>query len=915
MLKVSALVSTRARIIGWIYVALLVASHVVIALRGTAAPEPPPAGTVVHDLDLPRMTDSGPEPAAQGGAAKTYRLRVLEWPAKPGVPERLPVVLLHGAPSGGGSDFAALAPMLAERGSRVLAPDLPASGASGRDAPSYSISAAEHLVLAAMDALGVQRAHIVGWSQGGGPAILLADREPERVVSLTMLASIGTQETEGSGSYFFEHLKYRIGHALVGWAPELIPHFGLLGDRSHRLTLLRPFMDTDLRPMQSVLRRLATPTLILHGRHDFLVAASAAEEHHEMIGPSTLVMLRGDHFMPLGNAMPVGKDDDRQRQLEETASHTLAFMNQQELAGPVLTRGSAVFAPPEAHITQKLGGFKVSRDTPWWLIILIITLATMITEDLTIITVGILIASQSIDWGVALIGCFFAIVVGDFGLYLIGRTLGRRVLKLPLFKRVLNESSLQKWGRVLDKHTGKAVMLSRCLPGTRMPTFIAAGVLSRNPGYFVLWVSIAAFVWTPFLLGMTMLVGPRLLEVFRTVFHGPWAIVAAIAVMYLVIRWVGYETTEMGRDRLKADLKRFISPEFWPAWAFYLPMVPYYLWLSARHGGPMTPTAANPGIPEGGGVIGESKAQILSGFDPADAAMVAPFALIAPGDDHAARAAAAIEQVRTNAALRGYPVVLKPDQGFRGYGVKIARTDEDVRRYFQVMTRPVIVQAYHPGPNELGVLWARRPVAGEPVDQWPGEIFSVTHKEFPVVVGDGKRTLEVLIWDHPRLRMQGDVFTRRFDGQTDKVLGDGEVFPLGLAGNHCQGAKFTDGMHLVSQSLAQAIERLARNYRDAEGRRLDFVRFDLRYTDAAALARGEGFAIVECNGTASESTSMYDPHKSIFWTYGLLFGHWKRLFLIAQARRREGTRPMTFAHLANLYRQHRAHKPGSGVSD
>ncbi|MDX2116544.1 MAG: alpha/beta fold hydrolase [Planctomycetota bacterium] len=909
----------------WLYVALLVFSNVVAWRRLPTAPQTPP-GAQRFELALPRMTDAGP----LAGRHEPYRMSVVSWKAAQAPPldsvlarawtsvrdrlgagpgPRPPIILLHGCPSGGGADFETFAPLLAAAGYDVYAPDLPSSGASGRDAPSYSVAASGRLVLAAMQQLGIPRAHVLGWSQGGGAGLVMASLAPDKVASLTLLASIGTQETEGSGSYFFEHFKYRVGHTLLVALPEVLPHFGLLGSRATRWTLLRPFLDSDLRPMRSLMESLRTPTLILHGRHDFLVPAWGAEEHARRIVPSSLVMLDADHFIPLGP--PMGKLEA----LTDGAAHTLAFIAQHDEPGGPLVRSAAILCPPEAHITKKLGGVEITHGTPWWAIIGLIFAATMVSEDLTTITVGLLIASQSIDWGVGLLGCLIAIFLGDLSLWLLGRILGRRVLSLPFIRGAITEKSLVKWGEVLDKHTGKAVMLSRFLPGTRLPTFVAAGILSRRSHIFFMWVALAAFLWTPFLLAITIIVGPSVLEVFKSVFHGPWAIVAAIIVMFLVLRLVGYETTEMGRDRLKADLRRFITPEFWPAWIFYLPFVPGFLWMALRRG-LMTFSCANPGVPAGGGLIGESKSELLQGLERGGARdHVLPHILVRGGVPAEERAARALAAVAGTPELGGYPVILKPDQGFRGYGVKLARNEDDVIEYFRVMTRDVIVQRYHPGPGELGVLWARVPRDQGPVDSWPGEVFSATGKDFPFVTGDGKHTLELLIWNHPRLRMQADVFTTRMSDRLDSVPAAGERVSLGIAGNHCQGTKFYDAMPAITPALAERIDAIARSYRGAGGGALDFGRFDLRFTSPEELARGAGFAIVELNGTSSESTSMYDPAKSVWWTYGLLYRHWARLFRIGAARRRQGARPMSLGALVAAWRAHRRNRPGPLVSD
>ena len=42
-----------------------------------------------------------------------------------------------------------------------------------------------------------------------------------------------------------------------------------------------------------------------------------------------------------------------------------------------------------------------------------------------------------------------------------------------------------------------------------------------------------------------------------------------------------------------------------------------------------------------------------------------------------------------------------------------------------------------------------------------GRILSITDKHFPVVTGDGRSTLEDLVWAHARYRMQASTFLDR----------------------------------------------------------------------------------------------------------------------------------------------------------
>src|SRR6185295_14272029 len=62
-----------------------------------------------------------------------------------------------------------------------------------------------------------------------------------------------------------------------------------------------------------------------------------------------------------------------------------------------------------------------------------------------------------------------------------------------------------------------------------------------------------------------------------------------------------------------------------------------------------------------------------------------------------------------------FPLVMKPDVGQRGAGVKLAHSPDAVSDYFSQVANPVVVQPYHAGPFEAGVFYYRRPgcVAGQ----------------------------------------------------------------------------------------------------------------------------------------------------------------------------------------------------------
>lgn len=73
---------------------------------------------------------------------------------------------------------------------RVIAPDLPGFGESGRlDGASYGYAAQVQRLAGLLDALGVQRAHLAGNSMGGTIAVLFALQYPERVASVALIGA------------------------------------------------------------------------------------------------------------------------------------------------------------------------------------------------------------------------------------------------------------------------------------------------------------------------------------------------------------------------------------------------------------------------------------------------------------------------------------------------------------------------------------------------------------------------------------------------------------------------------------------------------------------------------------------------------------------------------------------------------
>ena len=107
--------------------------------------------------------------------------------------EGFPVLLIHGSGPGvtAWANWRGIIPQLAQH-RRVIAPDMLGFGYSERPADAqYSQQRWVEHAIGVLDALGIQQADIVGNSFGGGLALALAIRHPERVRRLVLMGSVG----------------------------------------------------------------------------------------------------------------------------------------------------------------------------------------------------------------------------------------------------------------------------------------------------------------------------------------------------------------------------------------------------------------------------------------------------------------------------------------------------------------------------------------------------------------------------------------------------------------------------------------------------------------------------------------------------------------------------------------------------
>ena len=798
------------------------------------------------------------EVAAVGGDQRTgARVQLAYQDLGSRDPQAPVLVLLHGSP-GSMHDFDQLAGAIPPD-LRVIIPDLPGFGQSDRRIPDFSAHAHSIYLDQLLEQLKTPPVHLVAFSMGGAVALELADRSPQLVASISMVSALGVEELELFGRRDLNHLLHGVQLTLIDALALAVPHFGGADHWVLGPGYAQNFFDTDQSRIRGCLERWEGPMLIVHGIDDFLVPVEAAREHHRIVPQSQLVELDASHFILW-------------TRMEDVKGHVERFVRETE-AGRAQQRDDA---SPE-RIKRAEAAFDPSDVPPasgptLLVLMLLFILGTLISEDLTSVAAGLLVAQGRLEFLPAVAACCFGVYIGDMGLFLTGRWLGRPVVERRPLRWFLTPVALERASAWLRKNGVKTIFLSRLMPGLRLPTYFAAGVLKTRLSTFAFYFLVAVLIWTPILVAISAFIGAEALALFDE--WGAMALIGLLILILLVERVVIRLFTFRGRRSLVGSWMRWTRWEFWPPWMFYPPIALHVVWLALKHRSPTLFTAANPAIPTGG-FIGESKSKILAGLD-SSRGQIARYQLL-----EMARGAGEREQLALDFLLEietGYPVVLKPDVGQRGSGVRILKSEAELLTALSKIEVDHILQEFVPGP-EFGVFYLRIPGAE------CGRIFSITEKRLPELRGDGHHTLEELILLDPRAVAMASTYTQLHAAELDRVPEAAERIELVELGTHCRGAIFINGQELLTPALEDAFEELSRSF---EG--FYFGRYDLRAESEELFREGRGFKVIELNGVTSEATHIYDSRVPLTEAWRVLREQWRLAFEIGAANVRRGAR-------------------------
>ena len=209
-----------------------------------------------------------------------------------------PLILLHGGMCTA-ETFDGQTPALAKH-FRVYLPERRAHGRTA-DVPgpiTYEIMAQD--TIAFIEAVGIDRAHLVGWSDGALVGLLVALWRPELVAKLVLMAQsvnwdgVRPELAPVLGRMTEEMVPPDLKHAYHALSPDGPDHLDTVLDK------VLPLWNTDPAFPLSDLERVAAPALVLAADDDITLSIEHAAAMQRALPNSQLAVVPGtSHAMPM----------------------------------------------------------------------------------------------------------------------------------------------------------------------------------------------------------------------------------------------------------------------------------------------------------------------------------------------------------------------------------------------------------------------------------------------------------------------------------------------------------------------------------------------------------------------------------------------------------------------------------------
>lgn len=541
---------------------------------------------------------------------------------------------------------------------------------------------------------------------------------------------------------------------------------------------------------------------------------------------------------------------------------------------------------------------------------------TFIHEDLAIITGGMLVSKDAMPAYVVFLAIVAGLLAGDIVIY----GLGWGARKVPWIYRKFYSQKVEKAKEKIEKNLVSTLVLVRLVPGILFPTYVACGFTGVAFGQFILTTITTGATYTAILLTIIVKAGHSIIPAVGTWL---WIVLFALVLGTMAFRLLRQtrlaavsENNEVvpvnalsfddhqeikGMPSLRSFQKKVAVSEKIPQLFFYSPVAIRWLLLGIKYRNLFLPTVSNPLI-EAGGLWGESKSRLMDQISHEQHKWVAPYTTVAIREDLTTEEIAGKAMRSIEEAGLSFPLVLKPDIGWQGYGVRKISDEDELKQYLCSYPRNtiLIIQKLVDWEGEAGVFYSRLP--GEE----HGRIISLTLRYFPHVIGDGRSTVRDLINGDERTRFKlrfykgKDTFHRGLsEEKLNYIPAAGEVFRLAFIGSIRVGGLYRNGSEYITQSLQERFNAIGKSIPE-----FYFGRFDIRFRSLDSLMNGEEFFIFEVNGAGAEAIHVWDASTPILDMYREMFRYQSLMFRISDMNRRRGFDPMNTGDFIKFTRRY-----------
>ena len=320
--------------------------------------------------------------------------------------------------------------------------------------------------------------------------------------------------------------------------------------------------------------------------------------------------------------------------------------------------------------------------------------------------------------------------------------------------------------------------------------------------------------------------------------------------------------------------------EYWPSYMFYLPILPYLIYLMLKSKSISFFTNVNPCI-KYSGIGSESKMNTLNLFPKS----LVPNSILIHKNCSLDKLTDTLVKNNIN-----FPIVAKPDIGFRGLLVKKIDTLYELKTYLKNNKLDTIVQSFLPHKNEFGIFVVKSPKT----DTF--EITSLTKKKKLVIIGDGVQSIEQLTIKNNKNRLYYNMIKETTKNEFYSIPDKNKIAFISHIGNHSKGSEFINYNNQISTLLTSKINSFCKNI---EG--FNYGRFDIK-ADSLSCILDSKFKIIELNGIISEPTHIYDSNTINFpRALKTICINWDHLQKISKNQQSKNYTPIPLSKLMKEY--------------